>query len=101
MILFKLKCWKFALLMLLLTSTILKAQDFRPGFVVTLQGDSLIGLVENRSLKKNEEECHFKSSKKSNAVSYQPTDLNHMEFLVTNNTNQSLLPLKIKKSRNL
>lgn len=63
-------------LVLLLASTIVAhAQDYRPGFIVTAKGDSIVGLIANRSTKKNAIECHFKPSKKSPVMHYHPQDL--------------------------
>jgi hypothetical protein len=56
-------------------TTLVNAQDFRPGFIVTSQGDSLTGLVANRTSRTNSSQCRFKQNEKSEVVRYAPADL--------------------------
>jgi hypothetical protein len=51
------------------------AQDFRPGFIIKSNGDSLAGLVDNRSNKMNSRTCYFKPSRKSQKIKYLPNEL--------------------------
>jgi hypothetical protein len=57
------------------------AQDFRKGFVLKTNGDSLAGFVEYRSDKKNSQACYFKTSKGSDKVKFLPTELKGYGFI--------------------
>jgi len=61
--------------LVLAISTTIRAQDFRSGFVITNDGDSLTGFVANRSPKKNARECIFRTSKAGSATHYTPADI--------------------------
>lgn len=48
------------------------AQDFREGYIITIKGDSISGLVEYPSTKKYNNYCSFKAGKKSPSMEYSP-----------------------------
>jgi hypothetical protein len=60
---------------LLLFTSDVSAQDFRAGFIVKADGDSIDGYIQNRTKKKNAKKARFRSSKRSRTTEYQPSDL--------------------------
>ncbi|MFM9839361.1 MAG: hypothetical protein ACKVOQ_13920 [Cyclobacteriaceae bacterium] len=50
-------------------------QDFRKGYIIKSDKDTIRGLVANRSAKKNSEGCLFKSSNLNDAEEYTPLQL--------------------------
>lgn len=53
----------------------LGAQDFRPGYIITINGDSINGLVSYGAGKKNLATCSFKKDKRAKAEQYSPLEL--------------------------
>jgi len=51
------------LAVLIICSQFVTAQDFRPGYIITLSGDSVKGHVRYGSARRNERECSFKPSR--------------------------------------
>ncbi len=49
--------------------------DYRPGFIINNNQDSIKGFVGYRSERKNSERCDFKETKKSKASKYLPADI--------------------------
>lgn len=59
-----------------------KAQsDFRPGYVINTQGDSINGFINYRNDIKNTEECIFQKELNSNKVIYKPHQLKSYGFI--------------------
>jgi len=54
---------------------ILLSQDYRPGYAVKSNGDSIVGLVRYSAGSKIHSHCSFKSTKESEAVSFTPLEL--------------------------
>lgn len=54
--------------------------DFRPGFVVTLQGDTINGLINFRGDKGNTKSCIFKNEVNSKKVTYTPGQIKSYQF---------------------
>ncbi|MFN7115678.1 MAG: hypothetical protein ACK4TA_02705 [Saprospiraceae bacterium] len=60
----------------LLFYNVLPAQaDYRPGFIVTLQRDTVQGLVAFQGNKKNTRSCKFKPSRSAPAIVYAPSTI--------------------------
>lgn len=54
----------------------LEAQtDFRPGYVITNQNDTLKGFIDYRGDTRNSKKCDFKESETSQVKEYQPLDI--------------------------
>jgi len=51
------------------------AQDFRPGFVLKLNGDSVAGFIQYGSSKANSRFCNFKPTKNGEKIKYAPEDI--------------------------
>lgn len=69
---------KLLLLLLLITATAASASaqtNFRPGYVVTLGGDTLRGEVESRLERFNATLCRFRSTGSPEVIEYQPAQL--------------------------
>ncbi|HEY5824472.1 MAG TPA: hypothetical protein VIT44_08910 [Cyclobacteriaceae bacterium] len=60
---------------------LLSAQDFRPGYIIKNNGDSISGLVSYRLGKKNTESCSFKSAEKSDPILFTAGDLLRYGFI--------------------
>lgn len=73
------------------------AQDFRPGFIIKLNGDSIPGFIDNRSDKSKTLICHFKPSKKSRVVKYKPTEIKSFGFIDDKYYSSAILSIKGKK----
>lgn len=54
--------------------------DFRPGFIIKNNGDSVSGFVDFRGNRKNEKVCHFRETKKSKTQSYAPGEIKAFGF---------------------
>ncbi|MFZ6013419.1 MAG: hypothetical protein ACOYXT_23960 [Bacteroidota bacterium] len=76
---------------------ILRSQDFRPGFVITANGDSLIGFVANRSARKNSEACLFKLTKTSEPGKYLPGQISGFGISGYKYFESKIIPTKGKK----
>ena len=57
-----------------LLSITLPAQDYRKGYVIKSNGDSISGYVQYTG-RKNNSRCDFKSSKRSGRTSFNPSEL--------------------------
>jgi len=57
------------------------AQDFRQGFIVKINGDSVSGFVDNGSDKNNSRFCVFKPAKRSKKVKFLPNQLVRYGFI--------------------
>ncbi len=68
-------------LVLLFFITGLKGQaDFRPGYVITDQNDSLSGLIDYRVAVKNENKCEFRKQARSETQVFLPADIKRFRF---------------------
>jgi hypothetical protein len=72
---------KFALLILLAPLSLFAQKDFRPGYVVSLQGDTTKGFVQYKVSKNATIECHFKESENGSARDYVPTEIHGYGFI--------------------
>ncbi|OWP63859.1 hypothetical protein CDA63_06510 [Hymenobacter amundsenii] len=67
---------KLPLLLLLITATVASAQtNFRPGYVVTLDGDTLHGEVDSRGSQRNARLARYRPSDAASITDYQPQQL--------------------------
>jgi len=71
---------KWAIAAFILIPATLMAQDFRPGYIIKSNGDSLSGLVRYRTAKNNTETCVFKESKRSDTDTFSPDRLKKFGF---------------------
>ncbi len=63
-------------LLLLMGSTIIKAQsNFEPGFIITLNGDTIEGFVDSRGAVRNAKICSFKNQQEDQVMDYIPSEL--------------------------
>ncbi len=68
-------------LLLFLSSHSLSAQeDFRPGYIVNIAGDTLHGFIDYGSLKSNAKWCFFKRTREGDPRRYSPTELDSYRF---------------------
>ncbi|MFL9844691.1 hypothetical protein [Flavobacterium rhizosphaerae] len=65
----------FALLCLFVFTGINAQSNFKPGYVVTLMGDTLKGDIDNRSEKYNTLVCDFRNANSDATTSYHPDEL--------------------------
>jgi len=66
---------------LFLATVLINAQtDFRPGYVVKVNGDTLIGEIDYRGDILMGEVCRFKPNNTVRAVIYSPDDINEFKF---------------------
>lgn len=63
------------LLLLLGVGSAATAQDFRPGFVITIKGDTVKGFVQYSSARKNKLRCVFRPHKRAEKLTYLPGDI--------------------------
>jgi hypothetical protein len=70
----------------------LHAQDYREGYVITNDGDSLVGFVAYRAANKNFASCSFKSSRKASEVKYSPTEIKRYGFFGDKRYESIILP---------
>jgi hypothetical protein len=69
-----------AFLVLSCSTIVLSQADFRPGYVVTNQNDTLKGLIDYKGSKANALECRFKADKNSEVRVYRPTEIGSYRF---------------------
>jgi hypothetical protein len=65
-----------ALLALLILPASVTAQDFRPGYIITVNGDSVRGLVRYGSARRSQRACLFKTARGTKKKQYPPAELN-------------------------
>jgi len=53
----------------------LYGQDYRPGFIIKANGDSLTGFIENGTVKKNSKVCFFKAQRGKAREAFTPDEL--------------------------
>ncbi|MDO1451472.1 outer membrane beta-barrel protein [Rhodocytophaga aerolata] len=66
----------FLLISILLLSPLYGQSDFRDGYIVTHNGDTLRGFVDNRTETKNARQVGFKSTLSGEVTKYDPTTIN-------------------------
>lgn len=67
-------------LIALFIPSVLSAQDYRPGYIIKSNMDSLSGFVEYATEKKNSMYCMFRATRKSESVKFTPNDLSSFGF---------------------
>jgi hypothetical protein len=71
-----------SLALAILIFVVAKAQsDFRPGYIITLQGDTINGTIYFRSDKANAKNCIFKKSADTEKVVYTPDQIKSYKFI--------------------
>ena len=70
-----LKLHKCACIVCLLLPISIFAQDYRPGYIIRNNLDSVSGFIEYATEKKNSKYCMFRASRKSKAERFLPNDL--------------------------
>ncbi|MCD4730690.1 MAG: hypothetical protein K8R74_08830 [Bacteroidales bacterium] len=68
------------ILFLLINFCSFSQSDYQPGYVIKTNSDTLIGLINNKSLKKLSKSCIFKETEKSQQQKYNPEDLIGYKF---------------------
>lgn len=89
----------FSLALVLIFSFKSLAQDFRAGFIVKLNGDSINGLINYKSDNANSKYCIFKATRKSKTEKFKPENLKKYGFIEDKNyeSYQLLTPEKTKQ----
>lgn len=75
---------KFSLLIFVLFTAILKGMaqtDFHEGYYITLENDTVFGLVDYRGEVKNSQVCIFKKEDLSLPVKFEPTEIQGYRFI--------------------
>lgn len=75
---------KFSLLIFVLFTALLKGMaqtDFREGYYITLENDTVFGLVDYRGEVKNSQVCIFKQEELSAPVKFEPTEIQGYRFI--------------------
>jgi len=72
--------------------------DFRPGYIIKDNGDSINGFVSYGSGKKNTERCFYKETKKSKYTSFTPEEVNGYGFLNDKQFESWGLPAELKSA---
>ncbi len=67
----------FAILSIIKTSA---QSDFRSGYIVKNNNDTVYGLIDYRGNKTNARECHFRQDEKSEVVKYLPSEISTYRF---------------------
>jgi hypothetical protein len=81
MSLFKTKRVFSLALTILLFSVAIAQPVFRPGYIITLQGDTMNGLINYRGSQANAKECIFKKGADSEKVTYAPNQIKSYKFV--------------------
>jgi hypothetical protein len=68
------------LIFTLLSCTVCFSQDYRSGYVVTNNADTIHGLISYKGNKANSSQCKFKKNKKTKPVIYTPNDIRMYRF---------------------
>jgi len=68
-------------LTILLFSVVKAQSDFRPGYIITLQGDTISGLINFRGGKANAKDCVFKKKDDPEKVTYTPNQIKSYQFI--------------------
>ena len=82
----------------LLSLTCIAQSDFRPGYVIKNNQDSINGFVSYGSGKANSERCFFKETKKDNHISFTPEDIKAYGFLNDKHHESRNLPAEFKST---
>jgi len=70
------------IILLLLTITVLKAQsNYRPGYIITVNNDTIRGLIDFRTDEVNAKVCKFKLSETSKEQSYHPGEIAGFRYI--------------------
>ena len=55
--------------------------DFRPGYYITWNNDTVYGLIDFRGAKRNSDHCLFKETEKSDPIRFAPTEISSYRFI--------------------
>ena len=61
---------------LIITQISFAQKDFREGYIVTKENDTIQGLIDYRGDIRNSEKCVFKQNAESSDIEYLPADIN-------------------------
>ncbi|WP_167615291.1 hypothetical protein [Maribellus sediminis] len=77
----QLKAIRLLLIILLFTATTASGQtDFRPGYYITWENDTVHGLVDYRGNVRNSSFCAFKTNKDAEPIKFEPSDIKAYRF---------------------
>jgi hypothetical protein len=69
------------LIIILFFTTIVNAQtDFRKGYIIKSEGDTVLGFIDYRDDKLMSMVCKFKANENSEVITYNPTDIQSFRF---------------------
>ncbi len=78
----KMKRLAFSILLLLPFAINSMAQsDYKNGYIITNENDTIYGLINNRGYVKNAEECTFKAKQDSETINYSPDMIQAYRFI--------------------
>ncbi len=86
----------FIVLSVTVSFSALAQGDFRPGYIIKNNRDSVPGLVDYRGMKSNAKYCFFKESKKSGKQKFSPEDLEAYGFINDKRFESKLLKVNDK-----
>ena len=70
-----------AMIIALLPLSVIAQTDYRRGYIISNQGDTINGLIDYRGNIRNSRLCTFKSSKNAEATKYEPGDIAAFRFI--------------------
>ncbi len=70
----------FSFLFILCLSDLIAQTDFRPGYIIINENDTLYGLIDYRSDQRNAKRCVFRENEASPVKEYKPFDINAYRF---------------------
>lgn len=73
-------CCLSSVILIVISLSVLAQSDFRPGYLITLGGDTIYGFVDYRGDLRNSKTCTFKKDIKDNATDYNPEEIKAYRF---------------------
>jgi hypothetical protein len=55
--------------------------DFQPGYIITIENDTIIGLIDYRGDIRNSKKCSFKPDENSQSIEYNPFEIKGFRFV--------------------
>lgn len=64
-----------------ISSIVYGQTDFRPGYYITWENDTVYGLIDFRGAKRNSDHCLFKATEKSDPIRFTPDEISGYRFI--------------------
>lgn len=74
------KCTLIVLIPLLLSGRVNAQSDFKPGFIIMNNNDTINGMIDNRGYKSMAVKCRFKAEETNSVTEYHPGDISEYCF---------------------